>query len=129
MTERNRNFDEVRKSASQNSEAYGKIEKPAERFLQSYVVGMRNVDELVRSNHPADIANVEEFTKLLQLKKNNGTITKEEDIFFRCLLVAVKLEKSVDNAPVLQILREDWLNPKIEKIREWIRGFIARRIT
>jgi len=102
-------------------------ESLTERLLESYVSGMQNVDELVKSDHPADIAKVKLLIKLLQLKNNNGTITENEIVFFRRLFVAVKLEESIDNAPVWQILKEDLLYLKIEKIKKRVRGFIARR--
>ncbi|MFH1546175.1 MAG: hypothetical protein ABIE14_02265, partial [Patescibacteria group bacterium] len=94
-------------------------------LLNSYVVEIQNVGELVKSNRPADIAKVKILTELLKLKKNDGMITKEEAIFFKCLLAAVKLEKSIDGAPVLEILAEDLLRPEIVKIREWIRKLIT----
>ena len=106
-------------------------EKPTEKLLQLYIEGKRPYApfHLVTSDHHAGIDRMESFVKILESKKLEGKISEKEMKFLDYLLEMIEFRKDYDNAPTLQILKEDlpYLYPKVAKIKEWVRGLVAKK--
>ena len=96
------------------------------RLLDFFVEGKTGYSryELVNSDDQTYLSRHKRFISILEKKKVDETISSEEEN----LLKFLKEEKStIDDTPVWKILKEDLLNPEITKIKEWVRGLVARK--